>query len=86
MTKIENLQDLREWVQEEGFRRSADINIGTKLYSGYEEQIWVYDYELQQGQYIDIPGEVTFYEEAKESMEKEIESIQKRMERVVNND
>ena len=77
MTKIESLQDLRDWVQEEGYKRSAKIKMDKQ--SGYEEKIWVYDYNLQVGQHISIPGEITFYEQAKENMEKEIESIKKRM-------
>ena len=77
MTKIKNLQDLRDWVQEEGYKRSAEIEMDKQ--SGYEEKIWVYDYNLQTGQHINIPGKINFYEKAKENMEKEIESIKKRM-------
>ena len=77
MTKIENLHDLRNWVREEGYRRSAKIKMNKQ--SSYEEKVWVYDYKLQDGQHISIPGEITFYEQAKENMEKEIESIKKRM-------
>lgn len=77
MTEIESLQDLRDWVQEKGYKRSAKVEINKQI--DYEEKVWVYDYELQDGQHIDIPGEITLYEEAKENMEKEIESIKKRM-------
>ena len=80
MTKIKSLQDLRNWVQEEGYKRSAKFE--AKKQSRYEEKVWVYDYKLQDGQHISIPGEITFYENAKENMEKEIEFIKKRMERL----
>ena len=77
MTKIESLQDLRDWVQEEGYKRSAEIEMNKQ--SGYEEKTWVYDYSLQTGQHISIPGKITFYGKAKQEMEKEIEAIKKRM-------
>ena len=79
MTKIKSLQDLRDWVQEDGFYRNADITLNNQFTIGYEEKIWVYDYELQEGQHINIPGEITLYEEAKENMEMKMEAIQKRM-------
>ena len=77
MTKIESLQDLRDWVQEEGYKRSVKVEIAKQ--TEYEEKVWVYDYKLEDGQHISIPGEITFYENAKENMEKEIEAIQRRM-------
>ncbi|MFW6028708.1 MAG: hypothetical protein ACOCRO_00495 [Halanaerobiales bacterium] len=76
MTKIESLGDLRDWVKEEGYRRSAEIEIDIRY--GYEENIWVYDYDLEIGQHIDIPGEITLYENAKETVEKEIKNLQKK--------
>ena len=85
MTKIESLQDLRDWVQEEGYQRNAKVEFNYQDYHGYEEKVWVYDYELQDGQHIDIPGEITFYEQVKENMEKEIEAIQERMSRLGDN-
>ena len=86
MTKIKSLQDLRDWVQEDGFYRNADITLNNQFTTGYEEKIWVYDYELQEGQHINIPGEITFYEKAKENMEMKMEAIQKRMAKLGDND
>ena len=77
MTKIESIQDLRDWVQEEGYKRSAKVEVNKQ--TDYEEKVWVYDYKLQDGQHINIPGKITLYEEAEERMEKEIEAIKRRM-------
>ena len=69
-----NIQAFRRW-QQQGNRR-VQIEMGGPFEKD-RFKIWVYDYDLQVGQFVQSVDEIDLLKEARERAEKEYERLQK---------
>ena len=75
-----DLQAFREWQQQGN--RSVKIEMGGPFEKD-RFKIWVYDYDLQVGQFVQSVDEIDLLKEAREKAEKEYKRLQKIMNHTV---
>jgi len=74
-TVVKTREDLFEWSHEDGTRRSVRIEFDGRE-DTEDEEIWVYDYDLGVGEFIDeLPGEITLYSDYDKYIENELSRL-----------
>ncbi len=79
MEQINNFKELKEWALDDDFERCVDIELDSRERQD-DCSIWVYDYTLEEGQYIDLPGFITLYDKFDQILENRKDNLDKKKE------
>ena len=66
-----------EWATEEGKSRTFKLEVENTRWSKAEARIWVYDYDLCEGQHVDSVEEINLDEVARKNALRDIERARK---------